>query len=228
MILRGHDQPCRSRGPGLGPAPHAGSSGGARRGSRVALGPDPRPAALGEDACPCSGNRAGSGITNRRPAARGPRYRIRAATASSAVRGRRRPVGLRPVRARGRSGTRALRGRPVTIAPCPTRASWRTGRATPSRAFASTASDAAEVLDDAVAIAAGYSRTPRDFDVDGPHVVTGPVFVEGAEPGDVLKIETLEATPRVPYGVVSSRPARSRPDAARRPAVRPRGSRSTR
>ncbi|WP_419705054.1 acetamidase/formamidase family protein [Promicromonospora sp. NFX87] len=62
-----------------------------------------------------------------------------------------------------------------------------------------------EVLDDAVAIAAGYSRTSRNFDVDGPHIVTGPVFVEGAEPGDVLKIETLEATPRVPYGVVSSR-----------------------
>ncbi|MFI6424814.1 acetamidase/formamidase family protein [Promicromonospora sp. NPDC050880] len=62
-----------------------------------------------------------------------------------------------------------------------------------------------DVLDDAVAIAAGYSRTVRNFDVDGPHVVTGPVFVEGAEPGDVLKIETLAATPRVPYGVVSSR-----------------------
>jgi acetamidase/formamidase len=62
-----------------------------------------------------------------------------------------------------------------------------------------------EVLDDAVAIAAGYSRTSRNFDVDGPHIVTGPVFVEGAEPGDVLKIETLETTPRVPYGVVSSR-----------------------
>ncbi|WP_285100417.1 acetamidase/formamidase family protein [Promicromonospora sp. MEB111] len=62
-----------------------------------------------------------------------------------------------------------------------------------------------EVLDDAAAIAAGYSRTARNFDVDGPHVVTGPVLVEGAEPGDVLKIETLEATPRVPYGVVSSR-----------------------
>jgi acetamidase/formamidase len=40
---------------------------------------------------------------------------------------------------------------------------------------------------------------------DGPHVVTGPIFIEGAEPGDVLKIETLEAIPRVPYGVVSSR-----------------------
>jgi acetamidase/formamidase len=62
-----------------------------------------------------------------------------------------------------------------------------------------------EVLDDAKVIAAEYSRTPRDFDKDGPHIVTGPVFVEGAEPGDVLKIETLEAIPRVPYGVVSSR-----------------------
>ena len=65
--------------------------------------------------------------------------------------------------------------------------------------------DDAEVLEDAVSIAADYDRTPRDFALDGPHVVTGPVFVEGAMPGDVLKIETLEAVPRVPYGVVSSR-----------------------
>jgi acetamidase/formamidase len=62
-----------------------------------------------------------------------------------------------------------------------------------------------QVLDDAVAIAAGYARHPRDFDADGPHVVTGPVFVEGARPGDVLKIEPLSAMPRVPYGVGSSR-----------------------
>jgi acetamidase/formamidase len=61
------------------------------------------------------------------------------------------------------------------------------------------------VLDDAVAIARGYTRHPRNFDVDGPHVVTGPIFVEGARPGDVLKVETLTAVPRVPYGVVSSR-----------------------
>ena len=62
-----------------------------------------------------------------------------------------------------------------------------------------------DVLKDAIDIAAGYRRTPRDFDVDGPHIVTGPIFVDGAQPGDVLKIETLEAVPRVPYGVVSSR-----------------------
>ncbi|MCF6508988.1 acetamidase [Blastococcus sp. MG754426] len=62
-----------------------------------------------------------------------------------------------------------------------------------------------QVLDDAVAIAAEYARHPRSFDADGPHVVTGPVHVEGARPGDVLKIELLTALPRVPYGVVSSR-----------------------
>lgn len=62
-----------------------------------------------------------------------------------------------------------------------------------------------QVLTDAVAVARDYDRTERDFDVDGPHVVTGPIFVEGARPGDVLKVETLAATPRVPYGVVSSR-----------------------
>jgi hypothetical protein len=64
-------------------------------------------------------------------------------------------------------------------------------------------SDSAFVV--AIATASEYRRTPSDFDKDGPHVVTGPVFVEGAQPGDVLKIETLEATPRVPYGVVSNR-----------------------
>jgi acetamidase/formamidase len=61
------------------------------------------------------------------------------------------------------------------------------------------------VLADAVAIAREYSRTPRNFDVDGPHVVTGPIHVAGAEPGDVLKVEMLSMLPRVPYGVVSSR-----------------------
>jgi acetamidase/formamidase len=61
------------------------------------------------------------------------------------------------------------------------------------------------VLDDAIAIARDYDRTTRNFDVDGPHVVTGPIFVSGAKPGDVLKVEMLSMLPRVPYGVVSSR-----------------------
>jgi acetamidase/formamidase len=39
----------------------------------------------------------------------------------------------------------------------------------------------------------------------GPHVVTGPIAIAGAEPGDVLAVHILEATPRVPYGVNSMR-----------------------
>lgn len=62
---------------------------------------------------------------------------------------------------------------------------------------------ASEVLEDLVEIASSdivHTRGP-----DGPHVVTGPVHVEGARPGDILKVEYLDLVPRVPYGVVSSR-----------------------
>ena len=60
-----------------------------------------------------------------------------------------------------------------------------------------------QVLDDAKAIAA--SNLKHDFKKDGPHVVTGPIAIEGAKPGDVLKIEILALIPRVPYGVISNR-----------------------
>ena len=39
----------------------------------------------------------------------------------------------------------------------------------------------------------------------GPHVVSGPIAIAGAMPGDVLAVHVLEATPRVPYGVNSMR-----------------------
>jgi acetamidase/formamidase len=60
-----------------------------------------------------------------------------------------------------------------------------------------------DVLKDAAAITA--SSLPHDFDKDGPHIITGPINVEGAQAGDVLKIEVLELEPRVPYGVISNR-----------------------
>src|SRR5437868_10928597 len=34
----------------------------------------------------------------------------------------------------------------------------------------------------------------------GPHVLTGPVAIEGAMPGDVLEVEILEVRLRSPYG----------------------------
>ncbi|GAA1656495.1 acetamidase/formamidase family protein [Microbacterium flavum] len=58
------------------------------------------------------------------------------------------------------------------------------------------------VLVDAIEIAAA---APRDPLLDGPHVITGPIFVEGAEVGDLLKITVLDLRPRVPYGVISNR-----------------------
>lgn len=59
------------------------------------------------------------------------------------------------------------------------------------------------VLVDTVALAA--SDYPRTFGVDGPHVITGPIAVAGAEPGDLLAITLLETLPRVPYGVITNR-----------------------
>jgi acetamidase/formamidase len=57
-----------------------------------------------------------------------------------------------------------------------------------------------EVLADAVAIYAKVQHSST-----GPHVVSAPIYIEGAEPGDVLAVKTLKAKPRVPYGVNTSR-----------------------
>src|ERR1041385_2537955 len=34
----------------------------------------------------------------------------------------------------------------------------------------------------------------------GPHILTGPIFVEGAEPGDTLEIRILSVGLAIPYG----------------------------
>lgn len=60
-----------------------------------------------------------------------------------------------------------------------------------------------EILEDAKTIT--QSNLKHDFHKDGPHIVTGPVAIEGAQPGDILKVEVLKVEPRVPYGVISSR-----------------------
>ena len=73
----------------------------------------------------------------------------------------------------------------------------------PVKYFGSKGIPANMVLKDAIAITG--SNMAHDFAKDGPHIVTGPVEIQGAEPGDVLKVELLSAVPRVPYGVVSNR-----------------------
>jgi acetamidase/formamidase len=58
-----------------------------------------------------------------------------------------------------------------------------------------------DVLADAVDIARHLRQGPED----GPHVVSRPIAVSGAEPGDVVSVTVLAAHRRVPYGVISNR-----------------------
>jgi acetamidase/formamidase len=53
------------------------------------------------------------------------------------------------------------------------------------------------VLKDAVDVYAAKSPAPGL----SVHVLTGPIYVEGAEAGDVLEVRILESHARVPYGV---------------------------
>jgi len=50
------------------------------------------------------------------------------------------------------------------------------------------------------------------------HMLSGPVYVEGAEPGDMLEIRILDVSPRIPFGTVSGMPGRGGiPDVVPRP-----------
>lgn len=59
-----------------------------------------------------------------------------------------------------------------------------------------------EVLQDAKDI----FREVRREEGAGSHILTGPVYVEGAEPGDMLEVRVLDVALRVPYGVNSTGP----------------------
>jgi acetamidase/formamidase len=50
-------------------------------------------------------------------------------------------------------------------------------------------------------------KLPRPKD-GGTHVLTGPIYIEDAEPGDMLEIRIREIKPRVPYGGNGSGPGR--------------------
>lgn len=81
-----------------------------------------------------------------------------------------------------------------------------------------------QVLAEAQLITA--SKLKHDFAQDGPHIVTGPIAIQDAMPGDVLKVEILKVEPRVPYGVISSRHGKGalpdefpKPKASKQPTV---------
>lgn len=66
--------------------------------------------------------------------------------------------------------------------------------------FGETGVSAGQVLEDASDI----FRRARRGEGAGVHVLTGPVYVEGAQAGDMLEVRILDIAFRVPYGVNSS------------------------
>jgi hypothetical protein len=58
---------------------------------------------------------------------------------------------------------------------------------------------ASEVPEELVAFWRTHTSRPREG--RNGHLITGPVYVEGAEPGDVLEVEILDVRPLVPWGV---------------------------
>ena len=61
-----------------------------------------------------------------------------------------------------------------------------------------------EVLADAKSVYAEVKR-PKGASV---HILTGPIYVEGAEPGDTLEVRVLDIKFRVPYGVNNTGPGK--------------------
>lgn len=77
--------------------------------------------------------------------------------------------------------------------------------------------DRDDVLADAIVLHAELSRSDG---ADG-HLLTGPISILGAEPGDALEVLILAADLRVDHGVNASRPGQGLlPDLLRQPSVR--------
>ena len=61
------------------------------------------------------------------------------------------------------------------------------------------AGDAPDLMMDA-AIRELYAAIPEHDRAPGVHIMTGPIYVEGAMPGDMLEVRYLEMMPRLDYG----------------------------
>jgi acetamidase/formamidase len=59
-----------------------------------------------------------------------------------------------------------------------------------------------EVLDDVKDFWTSIPTRPRY----GPHILTGPIYIAGAEPGDTLEVQILDLSARVPYGLNNTAP----------------------
>jgi acetamidase/formamidase len=59
----------------------------------------------------------------------------------------------------------------------------------------------AQVLKDAMDV---YNKVAKPKPGAGAHVLTGPIYIDGAEPGDMLEVRVLHVEFRTPYGVSNS------------------------
>jgi acetamidase/formamidase len=81
--------------------------------------------------------------------------------------------------------------------------------------FGAAGIKAGAVLEDATDI----YRSVKRGEGAGPHILTGPIHVEGARPGDMLEVRVLDVAMRVPYGVNSTGPGwGAAPDLLQEPA----------
>ena len=62
---------------------------------------------------------------------------------------------------------------------------------------------ASEVLPDLIEF--WQTRKSRPREGRAGHLITGPIYIEGAEPGDTLEVQILDVRPRVPWGFNSAR-----------------------
>ena len=61
-----------------------------------------------------------------------------------------------------------------------------------------------EILQDQIAFWASRAGRPREG--RSGHVLTGPIYIEGADPGDMLEVQILDVETRVPWGVNNTGP----------------------
>lgn len=58
------------------------------------------------------------------------------------------------------------------------------------------------------------AKAQEDHPGRGPHILTGPIYVDGAEPGDMLEVQILDIDTRVAYGINNTNPTGGVFDAA--------------
>ena len=75
----------------------------------------------------------------------------------------------------------------------------------PETSLAELGVEADEILQDVLDFWASRADRPRNG--RSGHVITGPVYIDGAEPGDTLEVEIIELQTRVPYGINNTGPA---------------------